>query len=287
MIGSKKQGLVLLGVMMTMWIMALGIALYAEWQPNRVLEYYPVLEGKEVRLGITSSVLWSISTTAVSNGSINSMLDSLAPLTGGVALFQLLVGNIIFGGVGVGLCGMLMYVLLTVFISGLMVGRSPEYLGKKIEKRDIQCSVVAILAPCALILLGISLALAFPFALNSIQNPGPHGLTEILYAFASTVGNNGSSFEGLNTNSTFYNVLLGCLMLAGRFAILIPSLAVAGSLANKKLIAESQGTFKTDTLLFGILLISIILIVAALTFFPALALGPIVEHLLMLQGQAF
>jgi K+-transporting ATPase ATPase A chain len=246
-----------------------------------------VLEGKEVRLGVTNSVLWSISTTAVSNGSVNSMLDSLAPLTGGVALFQMLIGGIIFGGVGVGLCGMLMHVLLTVFLSGLMVGRSPEYLGKKIEKQDMQWSVIAILAPCALILLGISFALITPFAISSIQNSGPHGLTELLYGFASTVGNNGSGFQGLNANTTFFNLLFGCLMLAGRFAILIPSLAVAGSLANKKLIAESQGTFKTDTLLFGVLLLSVILIVAALTFFPALALGPIVEHLLMLQGQAF
>lgn len=287
MIGSKKQGLVLLGTMLVLWILALGIALYAEWQPNRLLGYYPVLEGKEMRLGITNSVLWSISTTAVSNGSINSMLDSLAPLTGGMALFQMLLGNIILGGVGVGLCGMLMHVLLTVFLSGLMVGRSPEYLGKKIEKQDIQWSVVAILAPCALILLGVSFALATPFALNSIQNPGPHGLTELIYAFASTVGNNGSAFAGLNANTTFYNILLSCLMLLGRFSILIPSLAIAGNLANKKLVAESPGTFKTDTLLFGILLISMLLIVAALTFFPALALGPIVEYLLMLQGQAF
>jgi K+-transporting ATPase ATPase A chain len=287
MIGSKKQGLVLLGTMMVLWVLSLGIAHYAEWLPNRVLEYYPVLEGKEVRLGVTNSVLWSISTTAVSNGSVNSMLDSLAPLTGGVALFQMLIGGIIFGGVGVGLCGMLMHVLLTVFLSGLMVGRSPEYLGKKIEKQDMQWSVIAILAPCALILLGISFALITPFAISSIQNSGPHGLTELLYGFASTVGNNGSGFQGLNANTTFFNLLFGCLMLAGRFAILIPSLAVAGSLANKKLIAESQGTFKTDTLLFGVLLLSVILIVAALTFFPALALGPIVEHLLMLQGQAF
>lgn len=287
MIGSRRQGLVLLGAMATLWIFALGIALYAEWQPNPVLGFYPVLEGKEVRQGVTSSVLWTISTTAVSNGSINSMLDSLAPLTGGIALFQILIGGIIFGGVGVGLCGMLMHVLLTVFLSGLMVGRSPEYLGKKIEKRDIQWSVVAILTPCALILLGVSLALAFPFTSSSIHNPGPHGLTELLYAFASTVGNNGSAFEGLSANTTFYNLLLACLMLAGRFAILMPSLAIAGSLASKKLIAESQGTFKTDTLLFGVLLVSVILIVAALTFFPALALGPIVEHLLMLQGQAF
>jgi K+-transporting ATPase ATPase A chain len=287
MIGSKQQGLILLGVMTGLWIIALAVGLYAEWSPNPVLEYTPVLEGKEARLGVTNSVLWSISTTAVANGSVNSMLDSLAPLTGGMALFQILLGETIFGGIGVGLCGMLMYVLLTVFLAGLMVGRSPEYLGKKIEKQEIQWAMVSILVPCALTLLGVSLALLIPSALASMGNAGPHGLSEMLYAFASTVGNNGSGFEGISANNNFFNILLGLIMLAGRLAILIPSLAIAGSLANKKAVAESLGTFRTSTLLFGVLLTSVILIVAALTFFPALALGPIVEHFLMEQGQAF
>jgi K+-transporting ATPase ATPase A chain len=287
MVGAKRQGLVLLGVMTGFWLIALGIGLYAEWSPNPVLGYNPVLEGKEARLGVTNSVLWSISTTAVSNGSINSMLDSLAPLTGGMALFQILVGEIIFGGVGTGLCSMLMHVLLTVFLAGLMVGRSPEYLGKKIEKQDIQWAVVAILIPCALVLLGTSFALTLPFARASLQNHGPHGLSEVLYAFTSVVGANGSAFEGLRGNTSFYNLLLGILMLAGRLAIIIPSLAIAGRFANKKILAESPGTFKTNTFLFGILLTSVILIVAALTFFPAFALGPLVEHLLMQQDQAF
>lgn len=287
MIGLKRQGIVLLGVMAGLWIFALAVGLYSEWLSNPVLGYNPVLEGKEARFGVTNSVLWSISTTAVSNGSTNSMLDSLSPLTGGMALFQILIGEIIFGGIGVGLCGMLMHVLLTVFLAGLMVGRSPEYLGKKIEKTDMQWAIIAILVPCALTLLGTSFALSNPSTLASLENKGPHGLTEMLYAFASTVGNNGSAFEGLNANTTLYNILFSFLMLGGRFAILIPSLAIAGNLANKKAVAESLGTFKTDSLLFGILIVSVILIIAALTFFPALALGPIVEQFLMLRGQSF
>lgn len=287
MIKSKKQSLVILGVMGGLWLMALIIALYAEWSPNPVLVYHPVLEGKEIRLGITNSVLWAISTTAVSNGSINSLLDSLSPLAGGMALFQILVGEIIFGGIGVGLCGMLMHILLTVFLAGLMVGRSPEYLGKKIEKREIQWAMIAILVPCSLILLGTSLALMLPSYFTPIINQGPHGFSEILYAFASAAGNNGSAFQGIDTNTYFYNLSLGLCMLMARLSILMSSLAIAGSLASKQTMAESLGTFKTNTVLFGILLASVILIVTALTFFPAFALGPLAEHLLMQQGQAF
>lgn len=287
MIGSKKQGLVILGVMTALWAAMLAVALYAEWLPNPVLNYHPVLEGKETRLGVTNSVLWAISTTAVSNGSVNSMLDSLSPLAGGSALFQILIGEIIFGGIGVGLCGMLMHILLTVFLAGLMVGRSPEYLGKKIEKQEIQWAIVAILVPCALVLLGASFALVLPFAMQGLHNQGPHGFSEVFYAFASSAGNNGSAFAGLDANNHFYNIILGCCMLIARLAILISSLAIAGSLSLKKTVAESLGTFKTNTFLFGILLISVILIIAALTFFPSLALGPIAEHLLMQDGQAF
>lgn len=287
MIGSKRQGYVLLGVMIGLWIIALGIGLYAEWQLNPILGFHPNLEGKEIRLGVTNSVLWSLSATAVSNGSVNSMLESLAPLTGGIALFQILVGEVIFGGVGVGLTGMLMHVLLTVFLAGLMVGRTPEYLGKKIEKNEIQWAIVAILVPCSLILLGTSFALLIPSALASIGDRGPHGLTEVLYIFGSAVNNNGSSFGSFNIGTSFYNFLLGLLILMGRFAIVIPALAIAGSLANKKAVAESLGTFKTNTFLFGFLLICVILIVATLTYFPPLALGPIVEQILMEKGQAF
>lgn len=287
MIASRQQSRVILGVIMVLWLAAFAIALYAEWMPNPSLGYNPVLEGKETRLGITNSVLWTISTTSVANGSVNSMLDSLSPLAGGAALFQMLLGEIVFGGIGVGLCGMLMYILLTVFLAGLMVGRSPEYLGKKIEKQEIQWAVVAIIVPCALTLLGASLALVLPSAFSRTTNSGPHGFLEIFYAFASISSNNGSSFEGLHANTNFYNLILGFCMLFSRLAILIPSLAIAGSLSQKTTLVESLGTFKTNTFLFGILLISVILIIGALTFFPALALGPIAEHLLMREGQTF
>lgn len=287
MIGSKKQGLVILGVMGGLYLAALAVSLYAEWQPNPVLEYNPVLEGKETRFGITATTLYTVSTTAVSNGSVNSTLDSISPLAGAAALFQILTGEVIFGGIGVGLCGMLMHIFLTVFLAGLMVGRSPEYLGKKIEKQEIQWAIVALLASSSLTLLGSSLALSLPLATEKLTNHGPHGFTEMLYAFASTSANNGSIFEGLNANTSFFNLIFGICMLVSRISILLSSLAIAGSLSSKKRIAESIGTFKTHTFLFGLLLASVIIIIGALTFFPALALGPIAEHLLMQQGQAF
>lgn len=287
MVGSKKQGTVFFGVMLALWLSALSLALYAEWQLNDYLNFNPVREGKETRIGITNSILWAVTTTATSSGSVNSMHDSLSPLAGGIALFQMMLGEIVFGGVGVGLCSMLMHAFLTVFLAGLMVGRTPEYLGKRIEKTEIQWAMLAILTPCGLMLLGSSLALIMPTALASLSTQGPHGLSEMLYAFASAAGNNGSSFEGLQTNTYFFNLILGFIMLISRLSILIPSLAIAGSLAYKKPTTSSVGTFKTDTFLFGVLLISVILIVAALTFFPSLALGPIVEHLLLQKGQAF
>ncbi len=287
MIGAKRQGFIILGVMLTLWLLSIAVAYYSEWLPNPVLGFNPVFEGKETRIGISNSVLWAMTTTAASNGAINSALDSLSPLAGGMALFQILLGEIVFGGVGVGLCGMLMYVFLTVFLAGLMVGRTPEYLGKKIEKSEIQWAIVAILTPCSLILLGTSTALLFPSALESLTNHGPHGLTELLYGFSSAAGNNGSAFEGLQANTYFYNLLLGAIMLITRLSIIIPSLAIAGHLVQKRVMVESVGTFKTDTFVFGALLLSVILVIAALTFFPALALGPIVEQILLHQGQAF
>lgn len=287
LIGPKKQGIVILSVMLGFWLTALAIALYAEWSSNPLLGYYPLMEGKETRFGVTSSILWSMTTTAVSSGSVNSMLDSFSPLAGGMALFQILLGEIIFGGIGVGLCGMIIHVLLTVFLAGLMVGRSPEYLGKKIEIGEIQWAAVSILTPCSLILIGTSIALSFPYTVESLKNHGPHGFSEMMFAFASAAGNNGSAFEGLNANTTFFNITLGLIMSAARLAILIPTLAIAGSLANKKSIPESPGTFKTNTLLFGLLLAGVILILTALTFFPALALGPIAEHLLLQKMVSF
>jgi len=273
--------------MFFLWLVGLCIAIHSEYTPNVVLGVNPVLEGKETRFGIIDSVLWGVSTTATSNGSVNSMQSSLSPIAGGIAMFNMMIGEIIFGGIGVGLSGMLMFVLLTVFLAGLMVGRSPEYLGKKIEKFEIQCVMVAILTPCALILLGAGLATLLPSAMQSVSSAGPHGLSEVLYTFASAAGNNGSAFAGLNANTYFYNIILGIIMLLVRLAILLPTLALAGSLVQKNRVAPSLGTFETDKPLFGILLFSVIFIVAALTFFPALSLGPIIEQILMLRGRAF
>lgn len=287
LIKSRKQGWVIFSVMFLLWIGGICVALTSEYALNPVLGANPVLEGKETRFGLENSILWAVSTTGTSNGSINSMHSSLSPLAGGVAMFNMMIGEVVFGGVGVGLCGMLMFVFLTVFLAGLMVGRTPEYLGKKIEKTEMQWVMLVILTPCALILLGAGIASILPIALESLANAGPHGLSEILYAFSSAGGNNGSAFAGLNANTYFFNCTLGIIMVLARLAILVPSLAIAGNLAQKSTIAPSLGTFATDKPLFGMLLFSVIIIVAALTFFPALSLGPIIEQILMLRGQAF
>lgn len=287
MVQSRRQGAVIFFAMFILWLAGLFAALASEHTANPVLGANPVLEGKETRFGISESILWAVSTTATSNGSVNSMHSSLSPLAGGVAMVNMMIGEVVFGGVGVGLCGMLMFVLLTVFLAGLMVGRTPEYLGKKIERKEMQWVMLAILSPCALILLGAATATALPAALNSLSNSGPHGLSEILYAFSSAAANNGSAFAGLNANTTFYNIALAAVMILARLAILVPTLAIAGSLASKQALSRSLGTFTTDTPLFCLLLVSVILIVAALTFLPALSLGPIVEQLLMLRGRTF
>lgn len=287
MIGAKRHAWLLLAVMGGLWLGATGLALRAESQHNPVVEAYPLLEGKELRFGKTTSILWAVSTTATSNGSVNAMHSSLSPLAGGVALFNIMLGELVFGGMGVGLCSMLMFILLTVFLAGLMVGRTPEYLGKKIEKREVQWIVLAVLMPGALILAGAGVSCVLPEGLASLTNQGPHGLSEILYAFASAAGNNGSAFAGLNANTTYYNVLLGVVILVGRFAIILPSLAIGGALARKRIAPPSKGTFSTDSLLFALLLASVIFIIGGLTFFPALSLGPLVEHFLMLQGHVF
>ena len=287
MIGSKLHGWIIFGVMFTFWIGGLAIAIYAQGLENEILEAFPLMEGLESRFGTGGSLLWSISTTATANGSVNAMLDSLAPLAGGIAMFNLMLGELIFGGIGVGFCSMIHFILLTVFLSGLMVGRTPEYLGKKVGRREIQWVMVAILVPCCLILMGAGISCILPVALSSLGNQGPHGLTEILYAFSSTAANNGSAFAGLNANTNYYNIVLGCVMFFTRLAIIIPSLAVGGLLAQKKRTPRSAGTFSENSFLFAILLIGVILIVGALTFFPALALAPFMEHLLMLKGQTF
>ncbi len=287
MVGSKKHAWLLFFVMFAFWVGGVALSTYSGQVFNPILNASPFAEGKEMRFGTENSLLWAVSTTATANGSTNATLSSLSPLAGGVAMFNIMLGELIFGGVGVGMCSMLMFVFLTVFLSGLMVGRTPEYLGKKIETREMQWVTVAVLMPGALVLIGAGVSCVLPTALSSLGNQGPHGLSEILYAFASSAGNNGSAFAGINANTTYYNLTLGVVMLIARLAIIIPSLAVAGLLARKKNTPPSVGTFATDNFLFVCLLVGVILIVGALTFFPALSLGPLVEYLLMREGRAF
>ena len=245
------------------------------------------MEGKEVRFGIANSALWAVATTDASSGSVNSMHDSYTPIGGLVPLVNIQLGEEIFGGVGSGLYGMVMMAILTVFIAGLMVGRTPEYLGKKIQAREIQMVMLYLLVFPAAVLVPTAVSVLVAPGLAGLNNAGPHGLTEILYAFTSTAGNNGSAFAGLSSSTPYYNTLFGLTMLIGRFAMIVPMLAVGGFLAGKKLAPESAGTFPVTTPLFVVLLVGVILVVGALTFFPALALGPIVEHLLMGAGRVF
>jgi len=287
MTGNVKQGWCLFAAMTVLFLGGLSIALWAEYQPNHGLGLPTSLEGKELRFGRASSVLWSVATTAASNGSVNAMHSSMAPLAGLVQMFNIMLGEVVFGGVGAGLYGILMFVILTVFIAGLMVGRTPEYLGKKIEKREIVWAVVAVILPSAMILCGTALSCLLPDALASRANTGPHGFSEMLYAWTSASGNNGSAFAGLNANTDFYNIGLGLAMLIGRFGVIIPALAIAGSMAGKKISPPSPGTFPTDGGTFVMLLVGVIIIVGGLTFLPALTLGPVLEHFLTIQGRLF
>ncbi len=281
LIKKRSEAKAIFMVMLILLIAAIGVSLWAEFHSP------VVMEGKETRFGVTNSVLWSVFTTAASNGSVNAMHSSLSPISGGIAMLGIMLGEIVFGGVGAGLYGMLLFVLLTVFLAGLMVGRTPEYLGKKIEAFDIKMAIVAIVVPSVLILGFAAVACMIPQGLSSLANKGPHGLSEILYAFSSASGNNGSAFAGLNANTPFYNVALGLCMLIGRFVVILPCLAIAGNMAKKKTVPPSPGTFATDTPLFVFLLMSVILILGALTFFPALSLGPVVEHFLMQTHMRF
>jgi K+-transporting ATPase ATPase A chain len=284
---SKRQARAIFITMFIIFAAGLAISLWSEYSHNNVLNVSGAMEGKETRFGVMNSVLWSVTTTATSNGSVNSMHDSLSPLSGLVAMFNMMLGEIIFGGVGSGLYGMIIFILLTVFIAGLMVGRTPEYLGKKVEAFEIKMTILAVLAPIIVILLFSAIAISIPAGLSSLTNAGPHGLSEILYAYSSAAGNNGSAFAGLNANTVFYNLTLGIGMMIGRFGIIVPVLAIAGSMGMKRITPVSSGTFRTDNWLFVMLLMSVILIVGGLTFFPPLALGPIVEHFLMNSGVAF
>lgn len=286
-VGSVRQGWVIFGAMLAVLLVVLGVALWSETSYNPVLQASSPMEGKEQRFGTANSILWGMTTTVASNGSVNAMHDSFSPLAGGMTIVNIMLGEVIFGGVGAGLYGMLMFIIITVFIAGLMVGRTPEYLGKKIEAFEVQMAMITILAPSAVILIGTMIAVLIPQGLSSLNNQGAHGFSEILYAFTSAAGNNGSAFAGLAVDTPFYNIALGIGMLVGRFGVILPVLAIAGSLVGKKYTPPSLGTFPTDKPLFAVLLIAVILIVGALTFFPALSLGPIVEHLLMNAGKTF
>jgi K+-transporting ATPase, KdpA len=292
MVGAQRQGWVLLSVMLVIWLVVIGLTTVFEMNGNPKLDALKVnqassstmpggnLEGKEVRFGTPASATWCASTTGTSNGSVNSMHDSYTPLGGMMCLIHMKLGEISPGGVGVGLNGMLVLALLAVFIAGLMVGRTPEYLGKKIQASEIKLVVLYILAMPVAVLVGAGIAIVAPNVLNvSILNPGPHGFTEVLYAFTSAANNNGSAFAGITANTQWMNTALGLAMLIGRYFLIIPTLALAGSLARKDKVPASAGTFPTDTPLFAGLLFGVIVVVAGLTFFPAIALGPIVEQL--------
>jgi potassium-transporting ATPase potassium-binding subunit len=287
MVGSTKQGWTVYITMFILLSIGLIVSLNAEYSSHSIFGNLPLMEGKETRFGITNSVLWSTSTTAASNGSVIAMHDSLTPISGMIAMINMMLGEVIFGGVGSGLYGMVVFIILTVFIAGLMVGRTPEYLGKKVEAFEVQMAILAVLAPGFVILIFTAIASVCNVGLSSLNNAGPHGFSEILYAFTSAAGNNGSAFAGLNANTVFYNLMLGVGMLIGRFGVIIPVLAIAGNMAKKKITPVSSGTFRTDNGLFIGLLIAVILIVGGLTFFPALSLGPIMEHLLMNSGVTF
>jgi potassium-transporting ATPase potassium-binding subunit len=285
---DRRQGWAIWSAMFVLFLAGFATLWWAELQPNPALGLtVPSLEGKEVRFGQFNSALFATVTTDASCGAVNMMHDSLTPLGGLVPFINMMLGEVIFGGVGAGFYGMLMFVLLTVFIAGLMVGRTPEYLGKKIEAREVTWAVIAVLAPAVVILCGSALTMMYPAALNSLNNGGPHGLSEVVYAFASATANNGSAFAGLNANTDWYNYMLAINMFVGRFAIIVPVLAIAGSLAQKKISPPSSGTFPTNGPVFTVLLISVVLIVGALTFFPVLSLGPVVEHFLMQAGRTF
>jgi potassium-transporting ATPase potassium-binding subunit len=287
MVGSKRQGWTIFIVMFILLITGLAISLYGEYSANPIFGHSALMEGKETRFGITNSVIWSTSTSAASNGSVNAMHDSLSPLAGMVAMINIMLGEIIFGGVGAGIYGMVVFIILTVFIAGLMVGRTPEYLGKKVEAFEVTMAILANVITSFVILLFTAWAAVSTLGLSSLNNVGPHGFSEILYTFSSAAGNNGSAFAGLNANTVFYNVLIGIGMLIGRFGVIIPIMAIAGSMAKKKITPPSSGTFQTDNWLFIALLIGVVIIVGGLTYFPALSLGPIVEHLLMNNGITF
>lgn len=297
MAGSPRHGWAVWGAMTAVFLVGVSTVYWAEAKGNLQLSGVNQaatdlqsggnMEGKEIRFGIANTALFATATTDASCGAVNGMHDSFTPLGGMIPLVNIMLGEVIFGGVGSGLYGMLVFVILAVFIAGLMVGRTPEYLGKKVEAFDVKMAMLSVLVSSATILMFAAVAAVAKFGTSSISNPGPHGLSQILYAYTSATGNNGSAFGGLNANTPWYNTSTAFAMLLGRFFVVIPILAIAGNLARKKTAPASLGTFPVTGPLFSALLVSTIVIVGALTFFPALSLGPILEHLLMLSGKSF
>lgn len=298
-VGDQRQGWAIFGVMGLLFLGGVALAYWAEGSGNPAFAALGVdsapsaiqaggnMEGKEVRFGIANSALFTTVTTDASCGAVNTMHDSLTPLGGMVPMVNIMLGEIIFGGVGSGLYGMLLFAVLSVFIAGLMVGRTPEYLGKKIEAKEVKMAMLAILSLPLSILGFTAIAVVAKAGLAGMANAGPHGFSEALYAYTSATGNNGSAFAGLSANTLFYNSTLGLAMFIGRFLMIVPTLAIAGSLARKKIVPPSAGTFPTDGMQFVLLVMGVILIVGGLTYFPAVALGPIVEHFAMMAGQTF
>jgi len=293
MVGDTRKGWAILAAMTIIFVGMLSVTVWAEQSGNPAVAGLNVnqsasnlqpggnMEGKEVRFGITNSALWATVTTSASSGSVNAMLDSFTPLGGLIPMWLMQLGEVVYGGVGSGLYGMLAFVIIAVFVAGLMIGRTPEYLGKKIEAYEMKMASLMVLTPVLLVLFGTAIAVTTPAGREGVFNPGAHGFSEVLYAFSSTSNNNGSSFAGLGTNTTFYNVVLSIAMFFGRYCLKIPALAIAGSLVQKKNVPATAGTLPTHTLLFIFWLIAVVIIVGALSFLPALSLGPIVEHLMM------
>jgi K+-transporting ATPase ATPase A chain len=290
-IRNFKQGLAIFSAMMILLVAGMGVAYWSESQPNPIIQKLGVsggnLEGKDLTFGVAESILWGVPTTSVSNGGVNSMHDSSMPLTGLVYMFNMGIGEVIFGGLGVGLIGMLFYVILTMFIAGLMIGRTPEFLGKKLGPYEMTMAVIALVVPAAMILILTGIAIILPEGLAGLNNPSSHGLSEILYAYSSALANNGSAFAGLSANIVFYNLTLGLGMLIGRFVVIIPALAIAGALAKKGKVPISSASFPSTNALFVIMLVSVVIILGALTFFPVYSLGPILEQLFLQGGITF
>jgi len=291
MVGNQRQGWAILASMGVLFIAGVAVCYWAEAAGNPLVHALGIdggnMEGKETRFGIAASALFAVITTAASCGAVNAMHDSFTALGGMIPLINMQLGEVIVGGVGAGFYGILMFILIAVFVAGLMVGRTPEYLGKKIEAKEVKMAMLAILCLPLAMLVFTAISVVLPSAVASIGNGGPHGFSEILYAYTSAAANNGSAFGGLSGNTPWYNITIGIGMLMGRFLVIIPALAIAGALAAKKTVPASAGTFPTDGPLFVGLLVGVIIIVGGLTFFPALAVGPIVEHLAMIHGQTF